>query len=130
MNDKVLDQVKFDSHGLLPAIVQDYDTGEVLMMGYMNDEALKLTFETGKTHFYSRSRKKLWLKGESSGHVQHVKAIHLDCDGDTLLVKATQVVAACHTGYKSCFYRRWRPESDDWAEEGQRLFDPENVYSK
>jgi phosphoribosyl-ATP pyrophosphohydrolase/phosphoribosyl-AMP cyclohydrolase len=123
-------QVKFDSQGLVPAIVQDYDTGEVLMMGYMNADALRLTEETGKTHFFSRSRNKMWLKGESSGHLQYVKAIHLDCDGDTVLIRATQHVAACHTGYKSCFFRRWRPEKQDWVEEGERLFDPESVYSK
>jgi len=130
MSDSFLEAVKFDAQGLVPAIVQDYDTGQVLMMGYMNPESLRLTLETGKTHFYSRSRQKLWLKGESSGHVQYVKSLHLDCDADTVLVKATQVVAACHKGYKSCFFRRWRPESQQWAEEGERLFDPNEVYSE
>jgi phosphoribosyl-AMP cyclohydrolase len=130
MTDTLVSQVKFDSHGLIPAVVQDYDTGDVLMMGYMNDEALRLTVETGKTHFYSRSRKKLWLKGETSGHVQHVKGVFIDCDADTILVKATQAVAACHTGYKSCFFKRWRPETQEWVEEGVKVFDPGQVYSK
>ncbi|MCG3199852.1 MAG: Phosphoribosyl-AMP cyclohydrolase [bacterium] len=130
MSASLTDKVKFDSHGLVPAIVQDWDTGEVLMMGYMNAESLRLTEETGKTHFYSRSRNKLWLKGESSGHVQHVKAIHIDCDADTVLIRATQSVAACHTGYKSCFYRRWRPETQEWVEEGEKVFDPSEVYSQ
>jgi phosphoribosyl-AMP cyclohydrolase len=130
MPQTLADQVKFDSHGLVPAVIQDYDTGEVLMVGYMNAESLRLTEETGKTHFFSRSRNKLWLKGESSGHVQHVKAIHLDCDADTVLIRATQNVAACHTGYKSCFYRRWCSETQEWVEEGEKIFEPERVYSK
>lgn len=130
MPDKFLDTVKFDSNGMVPAIVQDYDNGQVLMMAYMNRESLELTLETGKTHFYSRSRQKLWLKGESSGHVQHVKSLHLDCDGDTILVKATQEVAACHVGYKTCFYRRWCSDTQQWVEEGERVFDPDSVYSE
>ena len=130
MQEDLFQQVKFDSDGLVPAIVQDYDNGQILMMGYMNREAVRLTLETGKTHFFSRSRQKMWLKGESSGHVQHVKSVHLDCDGDTVLVKATQEVAACHTGYRSCFYRRWCSETHKWVEEGERVFDPESVYSK
>lgn len=130
MESSLVDQVKFDANGLVPAIIQDYDTGDVLMMGYMNAESLRLTEETGKTHFYSRSRQKLWLKGESSGHVQHVKAIFIDCDADTVLIKATQAVAACHTGYRSCFFQRWRPEGQSWVEEGEKIFDPSQVYSK
>ena len=130
MPDKILETVKFDSNGMVPAIVQDYDTGQVLMMGYMNRESFELTLATGKTHFFSRSRQKLWLKGESSGHVQHVKSLHLDCDGDTILVKAVQEVAACHVGYKSCFFRRWCPDTQQWVEEGERVFDPDSVYSE
>ncbi len=121
--------VKFDRQGLIPAIVQDARSGEVLMVAYMNRQALVKTLRTGKSHFYSRSRGKLWLKGETSGHVQHVRRIYLDCDGDALLVKVRQVGGACHTGYRSCFFRngtggkRWRPI-------GRRLFDPERVYAK
>jgi len=95
----------FKKSELIPAIIQEDSTGEVLMLAYMNEESLKLTVETGKTWFYSRSRKSLWNKGETSGHFQHVKSIAYDCDEDTLLVKVEQIGAACHTGAKSCFYR-------------------------
>ena len=105
MDPQLAQTLKFDANGLVPAIVQDATSGEVLMMAWMNREALDRTLETGKTHFFSRSRNKLWLKGESSGHVQHVKSIRLDCDGDTLLIQVEQVGAACHEGYYSCFFR-------------------------
>lgn len=98
--------LKFDKNGLIPAIIQDYKSGEVLMFAYTNKEALEKTFKTGKMHFWSRSRKKLWLKGETSGHFQIVKAILFDCDQDALLVKIRQFGAACHTNYRSCFYRK------------------------
>lgn len=91
--------------GLVPTIIQDYATGEVLMMAYMNEESFAKTLESGKTWFYSRSRQKLWNKGETSGHFQYVKSIDLDCDGDTLLIKVEQVGPACHTGSNSCFFR-------------------------
>ncbi len=100
-----LSQLKFDSDGLIPAIVQDADNGEVLMMAWMNAEAIEKTVQTGFTHFFSRSRQKMWQKGESSGHVQEVVEVLFDCDADCLLVKAHQKVAACHTGRRSCFYR-------------------------
>lgn len=100
------DEIKFDKSGLIPAIIQDSETLEVLMVAYMNEEALKLSLETGKTHFWSRSRQKIWMKGESSGHVQEIVDISLDCDGDALLFKVKQVNAACHTGNRSCFYRQ------------------------
>jgi phosphoribosyl-AMP cyclohydrolase len=100
-----LTQLKFDSNGLIPAIIQDADNGEVLMMAWMNAEAVEKTVETGFTHFFSRSRQKMWKKGESSGHVQEIVQILFDCDADCLLVKARQKVAACHTGHRSCFYR-------------------------
>jgi phosphoribosyl-ATP pyrophosphohydrolase/phosphoribosyl-AMP cyclohydrolase len=99
--DSQLEGLKFDSSGLIPAIVQDHQTNEVLMMAWMNRQALQKTLETGKTHFFSRSRGKLWLKGETSGHVQHVKSIRVDCDQDVLLVSVEQVGAACHEGYYS-----------------------------
>mgnify|MGYP001611703442 CR=1 FL=1 len=124
-----LSQIKFDSAGLIPAIVQDARSKEVLMMAYMNRQAVRKTFRTGKTHFYSRSRRKLWLKGESSGHIQHVQKILLDCDGDTLLVQVRQVSGACHTGYRSCFFRSGA-DGKQWKEFGRRLFDPEKVYGK
>jgi phosphoribosyl-AMP cyclohydrolase len=99
--------LKYDDKGLLPAIVQDVASGEVLMLAYMNQRSLEMTLETGYTHFWSRSRQKYWKKGETSGHVQEVKEILYDCDADTLLVKVIQHgTGACHTGNKTCFYRR------------------------
>ncbi len=97
---------KFDKAGLIPAIVQDYRTSQVLMLAYMNKEALRRTVKTGKTCFWSRSRKVYWVKGMTSGHFQFVKSIAYDCDMDALLIKVRQVGAACHTGNRSCFYRR------------------------
>jgi phosphoribosyl-ATP pyrophosphohydrolase/phosphoribosyl-AMP cyclohydrolase len=101
-----LDKLKFDKDGLIPAIVQDYKTKDVLMMAYMNLDSLKETVKVGKTCFWSRSRQKYWVKGETSGHFQFVKSIAYDCDLDTLLIKVRQVGAACHTFKKSCFYRK------------------------
>lgn len=113
--------------GLIPAIVQDAASGEVLMLAFMDQEAWDRTRETGEAHFYSRSRQTLWHKGGTSGHVQRVKEIYLDCDQDTVLLKVEQVGgAACHTGYRSCFYRRL--EGEDWRLVGERLFDPKEVY--
>ena len=103
---KVLDEIKYDPQGLVPVIVQDYRNNEVLMVAYMNHDSLKMTLETGLTHFWSRSRQKLWKKGETSGHVQEVKEVLVDCDQDALVMKVDQKVAACHTGYRSCFYRK------------------------
>ena len=100
-----IQSIKFDEKGLVPAIVQEGRSGKVLMMAYMNEESLKKTLETGRTWFYSRSRQKLWNKGEESGHFQDVQAIAVDCDADTLLITVDQTGAACHTGHKSCFYR-------------------------
>ncbi|HZJ57761.1 MAG TPA: bifunctional phosphoribosyl-AMP cyclohydrolase/phosphoribosyl-ATP diphosphatase HisIE [Clostridia bacterium] len=98
--------IKFDDQGLIPAIIQDIETDEVLMMAYMNKESLDKTLMTGKTFFWSRSRKRLWQKGEESGNIQQVKEIYYDCDKDTLLVKVIQKGGACHTGHRSCFYRK------------------------
>ncbi|MBW1990947.1 MAG: phosphoribosyl-AMP cyclohydrolase [Deltaproteobacteria bacterium] len=113
--------------GLLPAVVQDAATGEVLMVAFMNREAWERTLETGEAHYFSRSRHTLWHKGGSSGHVQRVKEIYLDCDADTVLLKVEQVGgAACHTGYRSCFYRRYTGEG--WEVVGQKVFDPKEVY--
>ena len=99
------DKLKFDANGLIPAIIQEQKTGRVLMMAWMNRASLEKTIETGKTHFWSRSRQKFWMKGESSGHTQTVKDIAFDCDGDTLLIQVEQIGAACHEGYQSCFFR-------------------------
>jgi phosphoribosyl-AMP cyclohydrolase len=115
--------------GLLPAIAQDAATGDVLMMAYMSTESYTETLATGRAVYYSRSRKKLWRKGEESGNVQVVKSIYVDCDADTILLKVEQIGgAACHEGYRSCFFRRVTP--DGLAVEGERLFDPATVYGK
>ena len=111
--------------GLIPVIVQDTETREVLMMAYANDEAVRLTQQTGFAHYYSRSRKKLWKKGEESGHFQRVKRILVDCDEDCLIYDVEQTGAACHTGYRTCFYRTL-----DGKIIGEKVFDPENVYKK
>jgi len=101
----LLSEIKFDTNGLIPAIVQDIDTKEVLMLAYMNTESLHLTLERGETYFWSRSRSKLWHKGETSGNVQKVVGIFVDCDADTLLIRVQPQGPACHTGEQSCFYR-------------------------
>jgi phosphoribosyl-AMP cyclohydrolase len=113
----------------MPAIVQDADTGEILMLAYMNREAFELTVKTGKTHFYSRSRKKLWCKGETSGNVQIVSAVYTDCDYDTILVKVTQKGAACHEGYRTCFHHLL-DSGTAWEIVGEKVFDPDEVYGK
>jgi phosphoribosyl-AMP cyclohydrolase len=116
-------------HGLLPAIVQDAESGKVLMLAYVNELAWDKTVETGKAHYWSRSRQKLWLKGEESGHVQIVREIYLDCDLDTILFKVEQLGgAACHTGYQSCFYQRYKDGETEIV--GERVFDPKEVYKK
>ncbi|CAN5473124.1 phosphoribosyl-AMP cyclohydrolase [soil metagenome] len=127
--DSTLENLKYDANGMIGAIIQDHLTGQVLMFAFMNKESLKLTAETGKTHFFSRSRNKLWLKGESSGHLQTVKSIATDCDKDVLLIKVAQEGAACHDGYYSCFYRQYEPNKD-WAIVGDKVFDPATVYKK
>ncbi|MBC7223446.1 MAG: phosphoribosyl-AMP cyclohydrolase [Anaerolineae bacterium] len=99
------DAIRWGERGLVPAIVQDAETGEVLMLAYMNAESLRLSLETGQTHFWSRSRQELWHKGATSGHVQHIREIRVDCDGDALLVRVAHEGVACHTGHRSCFYR-------------------------
>jgi phosphoribosyl-AMP cyclohydrolase len=115
--------------GLVPAIAQDALSGEVLMMAYMNAESYAETLSTGRAVYYSRSRKKLWRKGEESGHVQLVRSLYVDCDADTILLKVEQVGdAACHEGYKSCFFREVTPEGLKVV--GQRVFDPATVYKK
>lgn len=105
MKVQIIDELKYDANGLIPAIIQEIGTNEVLMVAYMNKEAVKRTIESGRTWFWSRSRQQYWCKGETSGHVQHVKEIRYDCDADALLVTVEQVGVACHTGNKTCFYR-------------------------
>jgi phosphoribosyl-AMP cyclohydrolase len=124
-----LDTVKFDAKGLVPAIVQDHETGKVLMMAWMNRESLEMTLERKKACYWSRSRNKLWLKGESSGNMQDVYDILVDCDGDTLILKVSQIGGACHVGYHSCFYRRVL-EDGNMEICDTLMFDPEEVYGK
>lgn len=123
--------LRFDKseNGLLPAIAQEYQSGEILMLAYINPEAWGKTLETGQAHYWSRSRNKLWLKGESSGHIQLIREILVDCDDDTVVYKVEQLGgAACHTGHRSCFFRR--VEGGQIAVVGTRIFDPEAVYGK
>ena len=113
--------------GLVPAIAQDWETGEILMLAYMNEAAFEETLRTGKACYYSRSRDKLWRKGEESGNVQVVKEIRTDCDNDTVVLKVEQIGgAACHMGYRSCFFKKI--EGDTIVEDGIKVFDPKEVY--
>lgn len=121
----------FDKSELIPAIAQDDATGDVLMLAYMNRDAYEETLRTGRVCYWSRSRQKLWRKGEESGNVQELKSLYFDCDADTLLVKVNQIGgAACHEGYRSCFFRRLDPETGDLTVEGKRVFDPAEVYNQ
>ena len=120
-------KIKFGKDGLVPAVIQDYRTREVLMVAYMNKEALAKTIKTGKTWFYSRSRKKLWMKGEVSGNVQKVRRIYIDCDEDCILLQVFQAGrASCHTGYRSCFYREIVSGKPRIIQ--KKVFDPDRVY--
>ena len=125
---KFLDQLKFNADGLIPAIIQQQSTGRVLMMAWMNRASLEKTIETRKTWFWSRSRQKFWMKGESSGHVQVVKDLSFDCDGDTVLIQVEQTGAACHEGYQSCFFRSL--DGDGWKVTEAQLETPEQIYGK
>ncbi len=123
-------EIDFDKgNGLIPVIIQDATTHEILMLGYMNRESWEKTLETQRASFWSRSRQKIWIKGETSGHFQEIKEIYLDCDGDTLLMKVKQIGgAACHTGFRSCFHRKF--EEGGWKVIGEKVFDPKEVYNK
>ena len=125
-----IDQLKFNPDGLIPAIIQEQATGRVLMMAWMNRISLEKTIETGRTHFWSRSRQKLWAKGETSGHIQAVREVAFDCDGDTLLIQVEQSGPACHEGYKSCFYRSAESDGKGVVITEKPLLDPETVYGK
>ena len=121
----------FEKCELIPVIAQDFENGDVLMLAYMNEEAYRETLKTGRVCYWSRSRRKLWRKGEESGNVQELKSIFFDCDSDTLLVKVKQIGdAACHEGYRSCFFREIVPESGEVRVVGDRVFDPAEVYKK
>lgn len=125
-----MDQLKFNADGLIAAIVQEQASGRVLMMAWMNRASLEKTVETGRTWFWSRSRQKFWMKGESSGHVQVVKDLAFDCDGDTLLIQVEQTGAACHEGYRSCFFRSVGSGGDAVKVTEPRLEDPDRIYGK
>jgi phosphoribosyl-AMP cyclohydrolase len=122
----LLDQVRFDANGLVPAIAQQHDTGEVLMLAWMNRDSLAETVATGRVCYYSRSRKGLWRKGETSGQVQQLQELRIDCDGDTLLLLVDQTGVACHTGRRSCFYRALRDGS--LVDIAAPLVSPERLY--
>ncbi|AQL42795.1 phosphoribosyl-AMP cyclohydrolase [Halorientalis sp. IM1011] len=118
-------ELAFDEQELLPAVAQDAESGEVLMLAFVTEEAVERTRETGRAHYYSRSRDELWEKGASSGHTQSVEEIRVDCDGDSLLYLVEQEGGACHTGYRSCFYR-----TIDGEVVGEQVFDPDDVYDE
>ena len=123
--EKFFHTIKFNEQGLIISIVQDMN-GNVLMVAWMNKEAIEMTLKTGKMHYYSRSRKKLWLKGEESGNFQFVKEIYIDCDGDALLFKVEQKGGACHEGYYTCFFRKF--EGNEFKIVGKKIFEPKEVY--
>ena len=125
---KILSELKYDRDGLVAAVIQDCTNNEILMVGYMNAEAIKQTLSTGRACFWSRSRQKLWIKGETSGHTQEVKSVAVDCDGDALLIKVKQKVAACHVGYRSCFFREVSPDGESTRVVGEKIFDADAVY--
>src|SRR5215471_4696859 len=125
------ERLKFDaSTGLIPAFIQEQKSGRVLMMAWMNRASLEKTIETGKTHFWSRSRQQFWMKGETSGHTQQVKDVAFDCDGDTLLIQVEQVGAACHKGYQSCFFRSVESGAEEFNVTEEQLETPEQIYGK
>ena len=125
---EILDQLKTDQDGLIPAIIQDDENKEVLMVGYMNREAVRRTLESGRVCFWSRSRQEYWIKGETSGHTQTVRTVAFDCDADALLIKVEQKGGACHTGYRSCFFREVSPDDNATRIVGDKVFDPDAVY--
>lgn len=126
---EILDQLKYDENGLIPAIIQDAENGEVLMVGYMNRQAVGRTIKEKMVCFWSRSRQKFWVKGETSGHFQLVQDIYVDCDQDALLIKVTQIGATCHEGYRSCFFRKINA-LNNLEVIAERLVDPKEVYGK
>ena len=127
----IIEQLKFDSDGLIPAIAQEEKSGEILMMAWMNRESLRATIETNRATYWSRSRKRFWMKGEESGNIQEIRSIHIDCDGDAVLLKVNQIGgAACHTGHRTCFYREIVDGGQNFKESNDIIFDPNTVYRK
>ena len=126
--DEVLETISFDSNGLVPAIAQQHDSGEILMMAWMNAESISETLETGRVCYWSRSRQSLWRKGESSGQIQSLQELRVDCDGDTLLLQVDQTGVACHTDRRSCIFRAVR--NDEVVTIAEQLADPADLYSK
>ena len=124
--DRALDGIKFDADGLIPAIAQQHDTGEVLMMAWMSRESVRITLAEGRACYWSRSRRALWRKGETSGQVQRLKELRLDCDGDALLLLVDQDGVPCHTGRRSCFFHAWR--DGQWSVIAEPLVAPETLY--
>lgn len=127
-SDEIIASIKYDTVGLVPAIAQQHDSGEVLMMAWMNIDSIRETLETGRVCYWSRSRQRLWRKGESSGQVQVLKEMQIDCDGDTLLLKVDQTGVACHTGQRSCFFRAVRDGT--LITIAEQLVDPADLYQK
>ena len=127
-----LDEIRFDKKGLVPVITQDAETGDILMLAWMNRKSLEKTLKTGIMTYWSRSRRKLWVKGKTSGNIQKVREAFVDCDADCLLFKVEQkgMKAACHKGYRSCFYRKINPGDGSFSVIAERIFDPEDVYDK
>ena len=126
--EAAIEAIKFDADGLVPAIAQQHDTGEILMVAWMNREAVRLTLAEGRVCYWSRSRQALWRKGETSNQVQMLREFRLDCDGDTVLLLVEQEGVACHTGRRNCFFRAWR--DGGWVEIAQPLVAPEALYGK
>ena len=127
-NDTLLDALKFDSAGLVAAVAQQHDTGEILMLAWMNREAVEQTLATGNAVYWSRSRQALWRKGETSGQVQRVVSLRLDCDGDAVLLRVDQTGVACHTGRRSCFFRE--VQNGEWVTISEPEVDPEALYGR
>ena len=127
-----LDEIRFDKKGIVPVITQDAETGDILMLAWMNRKSLEKTLRTGIMTYWSRSRRKLWVKGKTSGNIQKVSEAYVDCDADCLLFKVEQkgMKAACHKGYRSCFYRKINPDDGSFSVIAERIFDPEEVYDK
>lgn len=127
LDDSIIDEIQWDSNGLVPAIAQDATTGDVLMMAWMNRDALELCIQKNQAVYWSRSRQKIWFKGEQSGHVQEIKEIRIDCDADVVLLKVKQLGGiACHTGRKRCFYRVYK--DGEWVTDEAVLKDPKSIY--
>ncbi|HUS57893.1 MAG TPA: phosphoribosyl-AMP cyclohydrolase [Planctomycetota bacterium] len=125
---QLFEKIKFNSDGLIPVIVYDADDNRPLTLCYMNREAVEATVKTGLVHVFRRSKNRLMIKGETSGHTQMVKEIAVDCEGNSLAIKVVQRVAACHAGYRSCYYRKYNPATDTFSIDDERLFDPDGVY--